>query len=77
VNVRLEWSEESNRLTDYASWPFLDTLARASFETGDVERAISLQEKTIELCSWDMPQLEEALARYTAADANDKQTPPD
>ncbi len=66
--MALKFSEESNRLTDYVSWPFLDTLARASFETGDVERAISLQEKAIELCSWDTPQLEETLARYKAAD---------
>ena len=75
AEMALKWSERANELTDYGYWPVLDTLARASFDTGDVERAIHLQEEAIKLSGGNMPGLDVTLARYRAAAAGRGQTP--
>jgi hypothetical protein len=77
AEMALRWSERANELTDYGSWPILDTLARASFETGNVERAIRLQGKAIKLSGGNMPELNATLARYREGGAGDDQTPSD
>ena len=77
AGVALKWSARANELTDYGSWPILDTLARASFETGDVERAIHLQEEAIKLSGGNIPELDAILARYREANTGDDQAPAD
>ncbi len=77
AEMALKWSERANELTDYGSWPILDTLARANFETGNVERAIHLQEEAIKLSGGNMTELDATLARYREAETGNDQTPAD
>jgi tetratricopeptide (TPR) repeat protein len=66
--LALKLSERSNDLTGHQSWVFLDTLALAKFETGDVQAAIELEKKAISLAGAKVPSdLREALARFEAA----------
>jgi tetratricopeptide (TPR) repeat protein len=54
-------------------WAYLDTLARAKFDTGDVHAALELQERALAECPKSRRGiLQEPLARYRAA----QQTPP-
>jgi tetratricopeptide (TPR) repeat protein len=64
----LSFSERSNELTGHKNWAYVDTLARAKFESGDVHAAIELQKQAVELAgSRGGKSLREALARYEAA----------
>jgi len=48
-DVALTVSRRSNELDAHSSWALLDTLALAEFRGGDVERAVELQRKAVEL----------------------------
>ena len=63
--LALRVSEQSNQVTDHGNWMFLDTLALAKFETGDVEAAASLQKKAIKLAGTRRnDELAATLARF-------------
>ena len=66
AEMALKWSQRANELTDYDSWPLLDTLARASFETGDVKQAVHFQKQALELSGGKFPELEATLEQYMA-----------
>ncbi|MFH1748046.1 MAG: hypothetical protein ABIG44_13505 [Planctomycetota bacterium] len=69
--VALRFARHCDELSHSLSWAYVDTLARAEFETGNVAEAIRLQEKAIKLCkqaSGDAdPAIVQTLARYQAA----------
>lgn len=48
ASLARECAVKSNELSEYGDWRFLDTLALANFETGDVVKAIELQKLAIE-----------------------------
>jgi hypothetical protein len=62
-------SLRSNELTSYKNWAFVDTLALAEFEIGNVERAVELERKCLDLCGKASGRagVEKALARFEAA----------
>ena len=49
VKFAREAAEKANNLTDNENWTFLDTLARAYFLDGDLDKALEIQEKTVKL----------------------------
>jgi tetratricopeptide (TPR) repeat protein len=53
-------------LTDNGHWAYLDTLALAHFKAHDVEGALRLQRRAVELQP-DRPDLRQALQRYESA----------
>ena len=54
------------------NWMYLDTYALAEFDTGDVDAAIELENKAIELCPANAAAgLKEALQRFEAAKTQD------
>jgi hypothetical protein len=53
-------------LTDHGHWAYLDTLALAHFKAHDVEGALRLQRRAVELQP-DRPDLRQALQRYESA----------
>lgn len=59
----------ANELTSWGDWRYLDTLALACFRSGDVERALELQQRAVELAGQDprRGEAETALERYRAA----------
>jgi len=61
-DLALELSRRSNEVSGYQSWMFVDTLALASFRRGDVDEAIALEEKAVELAGSD-PRRGEAEAQ--------------
>ena len=68
-NVALKLSMRSNEVSGFANWLFVDTLALAIFEQGDIERAIEMETLAIRLAG-DDPQrgdAEKALARFKKA----------
>lgn len=66
--MALRVSEQSNQTTDHENWMFLDTLALAKFETGDVEAAVSFQKKAIELAgTLRNDELTATLVRFESA----------
>ncbi len=67
-DVALEWSRRSNELTSYKNWAYVDTLALAEFRTGNVEKAVKLQKKAVELANGRGGKaVTDALAKYEAA----------
>lgn len=65
AELALECAVRSNELSEFGDWRFLDTLALAHFETGDVVKAIELQKKAIE--SFDgsgLGDMKKSLARF-------------
>jgi hypothetical protein len=76
--LALQLSKRSNELTKQGNWAFLDTLALAEFETGNVARAIELEEKAIELSKTTangagIEDMRKALERFRAG-REDRQT---
>ena len=66
--LALRYSARSNELTEHKNWMFVDTLARAKFHTGDIEEAIELQKKAIELSNGaGLDDMNKALARMEKA----------
>lgn len=59
--LALEISRRANELTDYGNWYYVDTLARAVYENGDLEKAIELERIAVELAAGD-PRGESAQA---------------
>jgi len=69
-DVALRLSERSNEITGHNNWAFVDTLALAKFETGDVQAAIRLQREAIELSDGSgISELKATLARFEDAAA--------
>ena len=70
ADVALKLSQRSNELTRHKNWMFVDTLALARFETGDVQDAIELEKQAIELSGGrSSGALKAALARFETAGA--------
>jgi len=68
ADVALKLSERSNELTGHKNWMFVDTLALAKFETGDVSNAVALEKKAVELAHGaGGAELQKALARFENA----------
>ncbi len=68
AEVAMRAALRSNELTKFKNWAFLDTLALAKFETGDVAGAIEFEKKAIALAKGaGQPDLNDALARFEAA----------
>lgn len=75
----LSLAKKANELTHDEEWRFLDTQARAEFETGNVQNAIELQKKAIEVSRSKAPGMEEmekSLARFQAAPSDTTTAPP-
>ncbi len=67
ADLAMKLSQRSNDITDHENWMFVDTLALAKFETGDVDAAIKLEKKAIELTGGKGNKgLNQALARFEA-----------
>jgi hypothetical protein len=62
-------SQKSNELTGHKNWMFVDTLALAYFQKGDVKAAVELERKALELVGKNRRrgEVEEALRRFEAA----------
>lgn len=67
--LALELSRRSNEMSGHATWQYLDTLALACFKNGQVEKAVELEAKALELVGDDpgRQELESALVRFRAA----------
>jgi len=67
-DVALTVSRRSNELSDFSNWYYLDTLALAEFRAGNVQEAVDLQTRVIELSrgEGDQSELRESLDRYRA-----------
>lgn len=70
--LALAMSKRSNELTGHSQWHFVDTLALAHFEIGEVERAIELEERALELVGQGSrrSEVERALERFRDARDN-------
>ena len=69
-DLALKLSQHSNKLSGHKNWMFVDTLALARFETGDVQAAITLENKAIKLSKGTrVDELRAALVRFEAARA--------
>lgn len=64
--LALKLSKRSNELTEHGNWMFVDTLALAKFKTKDVQAAVELEKKAIELCGkcGGRGDLEKVLTRF-------------
>ncbi|UCE60566.1 MAG: DUF3352 domain-containing protein [Phycisphaerales bacterium] len=68
ADLALKLSQRSNELTDFDNWYNVDTLALATFETGDVATAVELQKKAVKLADGeDGGELTERLERFESA----------
>jgi hypothetical protein len=69
TDLALRLSQRSNELTGQRNWMYVDTLALAEFKSGNVERAVELERKALELAvrSPRRGEVEQALARFEAA----------
>ena len=70
--LALRLSRRANELTDHTQWAYLDTLALAEFETGNIRKAIELEDKAIELSKSKaggagLADMQNALERFRAA----------
>ncbi len=70
--LALAAAEKSHLASGGEDWRYLDTYALAKFETGDVDGAIELETKAIELCPADRAaDVKEVLQRFEAAKKQD------
>lgn len=68
TDVARRFSERSNEGTNFRNAGFLDTLALAEFQSGDVEEAVRLERKAVELADGGLENdTKAALARFEAA----------
>jgi len=68
ASLARECAVKSNEISEFSDWRFLDTLARAYFETGDVSKAIEWQKKAIaEFNGSGLGEMRAALARFEEA----------
>lgn len=66
--LALEFTRRSNKITGHKNWMFVDTLALAEFEAGDVATAVELQNKVIKLADGaSESELKGRLARFEDA----------
>jgi tetratricopeptide (TPR) repeat protein len=70
--LALRLARRSNELTGSKSWAYVDTLALAEFEAGDVARAVELEQKAIDLSKQTaggsgIAEMQQALQRFQAA----------
>ena len=64
-DIALRFSEKSNEMTDHDNWAYLDTLAWATFKTGDAEAAVKLEKKAIDRSNGRSAKtLQKALAKF-------------
>jgi hypothetical protein len=70
LNLVLRLAQHATELTKSKNAAILDTLARAHFELGDIDKALSWQEKAVANAQGPMAaELKKALERYRAAKA--------
>jgi tetratricopeptide (TPR) repeat protein len=68
AELALKASRRSNEMTGQRNWAYVDTLALAEFVNGNVERAVDLERRAIELAEGrGEPDLSQSLARFEAA----------
>ncbi len=76
LDLAMPVAERANELTDYQNWYYLDTLALCMFAYGEVEEAIRLEKKAVDLAAGDprgkaardaLDRFEAALAQATGA----------
>lgn len=69
IPTALALSGRSNELTAYRNWAYVDTLALGEFKSGNVQRAVELERKALELAARSprRGEVEQALARFEAA----------
>ncbi len=79
LDLALRLARRANDLTKSKNGAILDTLARAHFERGDLDKAITWQEKAVKYAEGRMAdELRRALERYRTAKAKQpEQDPPD
>jgi hypothetical protein len=67
--LALAAAEKCHRVSGGNNWMFLDTLALARFENGQVAEAIDLEKKALELCPEEGAKilLAETLERFESA----------
>lgn len=77
--VALRMATRCNQLTGESNWMYVDTLAWAHFKAGDVDRAIDLERKALELCKDDrrIDEVKDALATFEAARAEQQRAEED
>lgn len=67
ADVALRFAQRCNELTKTGNWMFVDTLALATFETGDAAAAVALEKKAMALSDGaGMKEMKAALARFEA-----------
>ena len=72
-DLAVKFSQRSNDLTKSKNWMYLDTLARATFESGKIAEAIELQNKAIELSGGaGLDDMNKSLARFEKATSDTK-----
>jgi len=67
--LALSVSQLSNEASGYGTWQYVDTLALASFRHGEIDKAIELQKKALELVGdgAGRADMEASLKRYASA----------
>jgi len=65
--LALRAAQRANELTKGENFAILDTLAVATFETGDVAKALELEEKAVKLSTQKDPGMTERLEKYRKA----------
>lgn len=67
--IALKYSRRSNELTELNNWMYVDTLALAYFKLENVEKAVRLERRALELCGDDprRGEVESTLHRFEKA----------
>jgi len=67
AKLALQAATRANELTKGENFAILDTLAKATFDTGDASKAVELQEKAVKLAPEPTPDMKERLDKYRKA----------
>ena len=71
LDLAMRAAVRADELSHHKDAPILDTLARVHFEKGDVDRAVEIQTKAVELAKGEMKaELQQALKKYKDAQSN-------